>query len=74
MNCFIKKEKEKEKEKGGTKNREKRKFEGNGRESKMALFIVAFSNRQEEGMSKKDCFGLSILEMESSGIFSNAHK
>ena len=28
MNCFIKKEKEKEKEKGGTKNREKRKFEG----------------------------------------------
>ena len=40
--CFIKKEKEKEKEKGGTKNREKRKFEGNGRESKMALFIVAF--------------------------------
>ena len=70
MNCFIKKEKEKEKEKGEQKIERKE----NLRESKMALFIVAFSNRQEEGMSKKDCFGLSILEMESSGIFSNAHK
>ena len=41
MNCFIKKEKEKEKEKGEQKIERKE----NLRESKMALFIVAFSNR-----------------------------
>ena len=39
--CFIKKEKEKEKEKGEQKIERKE----NLRESKMALFIVAFSNR-----------------------------